>query len=393
MGISESDLKKLFLKAAAVMLSAVLTYVGLLYAVFFWLPYKDSTDYLSAVLDKSQLLRSTTSPKILFIGGSSLAFGLDSLRVQSASCLPVVNLGLHGGIGLRFMLDSARPYIQGGDIVVLVPEYEYFFGEIHYGEAALLNVLHVDPEGWKYIRTMKQYRTIWKYALEEIKDTIHALYRNPSSAGKIRSRASFNRLGDMVAHLALGRLHIENYGFPLKIGEMNEDVLIDLRDFDAYARGKGAETVLLFPSVAESYYRMNRAGMRKVYERIRRDDRLGEIVKSMPEDFVFPDACFFDTGYHLTGKCRVARTETTIRMLQVVPRWVQQAARGSEPPLCLDQELRAGDRRVAVEGEGDVQMGHVAETRGGHPDPEAEPRVLCDLLRPGQPFPFQEHPL
>jgi hypothetical protein len=318
---------KLFLKAASVLLAAVLTYAVLLVAVFCWLPYKDSTDYISAVADKNRLLRSTPSPKILFLGGSSLAFGLDSLRVQSALHLPVVNLGLHGGIGFRFILDSARPYIHAGDIVVLVPEYENFFGEIHYGEAVLLDVLHVDPGGWRYIRTVQQYRTIWKYALIETKDTIHALFKKPSSAGKIYSRASFNRFGDMTAHLALGPRKIDSYGSPLKIGDFNENVLVDFREFDAWARRKGARTVLLFPSIAESYYRMNREGIREVWEKIKHYGRLGEIVKSTPEDYVFPDPCFFDTGYHLTGKCRVARTEITIQELQGIPRreWEEKA--------------------------------------------------------------------
>jgi len=111
-------MNKLLLKAASVLLLAFLTYALMVYAVFFRMPYMDSGDYISAILDKDRLLRDTPSPKIVFVGASNLAFGLDSERVQSAMRLPVVNLGLHGGVGLKYMLDSTRPYVKKGDIVV-----------------------------------------------------------------------------------------------------------------------------------------------------------------------------------------------------------------------------------------------------------------------------------
>ena len=309
---------KLFLKAASVLLLAFLTYGLMVFAVFFCLPYMDSGDYMSAILDKDRLLRDTPSPKIVFVGASNLAFGLDSERVQSAMHLPVVNLGLHGGIGLKFMLDSTRPYVKKGDTVVLVPEYEEFFGERHYGEAPLLNALHLSREGWRYIDSIQQYRVIWRYALTEMKDTIHAMYKRSSSSGKIYSRKSFNRFGDMVAHLKENPRKIESYGVPLGNEKFNDRVLADLEKFRESSEGNGAAVLILSPSIAESAFKMNRAGIREVYDRIRAYGGLGAIQKSTPEDYVFPDSCFFDTAYHLTGTCRETRTEKVIAALREI---------------------------------------------------------------------------
>ena len=307
---------KLFLKAASVLLLAFLTYALMVYAVFSRMPYMDSGDYISAILDKDRLLRGTPSPKIVFVGASNLAFGLDSERVQSAMRLPVVNLGLHGGVGLKYMLDSTRPYVKKGDIVVLVPEYEEFFGERHYGEAPLLNVLHLSREGWRHIDSFQQYRVIWRYALTEMKDTIHALYKRSSSSGKIYSRESFNRFGDVVAHLKEKPRTIESYGVPLENEKFNDRVLVDMKIFREYSEGNGAAVLILFPSIAESAFRMNHARIREVYDRIRTYGGLGAILVSTPEDYVFPDNCFFDTAYHLTGTCRETRTDKVIMALR-----------------------------------------------------------------------------
>ncbi len=307
---------KLLLKAASVLLLAFLTYALMVYAVFFRMPYMDSGDYISAILDKDRLLRGTPSPKIVFVGASNLAFGLDSERVQSAMRLPVVNLGLHGGVGLKYMLDSTRPYVKKGDIVVLVPEYEEFFGERHYGEAPLLNVLHLSREGWRHIDSFQQYRVIWRYALTEMKDTIHALYKRSSSSGKIYSRESFNRFGDVVAHLKEKPRTIESYGVPLENEKFNDRVLVDMKIFREYSEGNGAAVLILFPSIAESAFRMNHARIREVYDRIRTYGGLGAILGSTPEDYVFPDNCFFDTAYHLTGTCRETRTDKVIMALR-----------------------------------------------------------------------------
>ncbi len=307
---------KLFLKAASVLLLAFLTYALMVYAVFFRMPYMDPGDYISAILDKDRLLRGTPSPKIVFVGASNLAFGLDSERVQSAMRLPVVNLGLHGGVGLKYMLDSTLPYVKKGDIVVLVPEYEEFFGERHYGEAPLLNVLHLSREGWRHIDSFQQYRVIWRYALTEMKDTIHALYKRSSSSGKIYSRESFNRFGDVVAHLKEKPRTIERYGVPLENEKFNDGVLADMKIFREYSEGNGAAVLILFPSIAESAFRMNHARIREVYDRIRTYGGLGAILGSTPEDYVFPDNCFFDTAYHLTGTCRETRTDKVIMALR-----------------------------------------------------------------------------
>lgn len=65
--------------------------------------------YLQAYNKKCQLLEDTPSPRIIFVGGSNLAFGLDSQRIKDSLNINVINYGLHAGIGLKYMMMTYPP--------------------------------------------------------------------------------------------------------------------------------------------------------------------------------------------------------------------------------------------------------------------------------------------
>ena len=77
----------------------------------------------AASADKMKLLQTQTSPRSIFVGGSSMAFGMDSGLVASRHGFHPVNMGLHLGIGLEFMLQQVEPLVRSGDVVVVSPWY------------------------------------------------------------------------------------------------------------------------------------------------------------------------------------------------------------------------------------------------------------------------------
>lgn len=60
-------------------------------------------NYQASLIDKVERLESIQEPKIVLIGDSNLAFGIDSERIEEAFGMPVVNMGLHGGWEVRSM--------------------------------------------------------------------------------------------------------------------------------------------------------------------------------------------------------------------------------------------------------------------------------------------------
>ena len=82
--------KKLILKLLGLTIAIVLS--GLLIGQFHTDQRDDS--YLAAILEKDRLIRNTPSPKIILVGGSNLAFGIDSKAIEDSLGLHVVNMGL-----------------------------------------------------------------------------------------------------------------------------------------------------------------------------------------------------------------------------------------------------------------------------------------------------------
>ena len=83
-------------------------------------------DYMVALVDKYNYAKEIAAPKVILYGGSSVAFGIDSERIEQKLGMPVVNMGLHAGWGQTFPMDITRDIIKEGDIVVVLPEYYDF---------------------------------------------------------------------------------------------------------------------------------------------------------------------------------------------------------------------------------------------------------------------------
>ena len=89
-----------------------------------------SYNYMSGIQLKHRRAEEFKQPKIMFVGGSSLAYGMDSELVENTFLVPVVNLGHHGGLGVSFMLNQAKKLLKKGDIVFI--SIEYFTGKGDY---------------------------------------------------------------------------------------------------------------------------------------------------------------------------------------------------------------------------------------------------------------------
>lgn len=64
--------------------------------------------------------------RLLVIGGSSVAFSVDAELLEARLRMPVYNMGTHGALGLRFLLDDAREAARTGDTVLLHLEYAQY---------------------------------------------------------------------------------------------------------------------------------------------------------------------------------------------------------------------------------------------------------------------------
>ncbi len=72
---------------------------------------------------------SIAAPKVIFVGGSNVLFGIDARSLERRLGQPVINYGLHAGIGADLIAEQAAKIVRAGDTVVYVPEWSHFRSE------------------------------------------------------------------------------------------------------------------------------------------------------------------------------------------------------------------------------------------------------------------------
>jgi hypothetical protein len=99
-------MKKIKLTVAAFLLVLAVVSVLILPAIVaIGLPPVYSNSFVGVLDEKVERLASIEGKKIVVVGGSSVAFGLDSALMEEYLGMPVVNFGLYAAIGTKAMLE------------------------------------------------------------------------------------------------------------------------------------------------------------------------------------------------------------------------------------------------------------------------------------------------
>ena len=290
----------------------VSSYAGVLIVV----NANDSNRFLAAAIDKHALLKQMPSPKIVIIGGSNVALSIDGALLEHELGLPTVNMGLHGGLGLRYMLNEVKPYLGKGDVIVIVPEYQQFLGLLD-GDETLIDLLFLFPEGITYLDYPDQYFTLLsKFRSASASQVKGYLEQLREGKRPIYNRSGFDQNGDMIAHL--GQTSDADFAtVPLlneKQSVFDDATVRALAKFGADAQSVGAQAVLTFPSIPEWQYHNSQKQIQLIYTRLQSNPPIP--ILNAPADCVMPLDYFYDTAYHLNARGREIRTRQLIGDLQ-----------------------------------------------------------------------------
>jgi len=257
-------------------------------------------DYMFALIDKFENLKTEQSPKIVLIGGSNLAFGMDSETISQYYDMPVMNMGLHAGIGLRFLLEGIEPYIKKSDIIIIVPEYSHFYDTYLGTGLDLVPVLfHVYPQGIKLL-TFRQLllilSTFPRYSIDNLYDAYITGRAYKKYEHNIYARNNFNCYGDMTAHWKESSQ--SNYQYKdMKVRPINAKMMKDLEKYILYYQSQGVEVVILPPAIVSTVAQTIKGEIQQVTETLAKyDNRAYQYFH--PERYALPDSLGYDTRYH-----------------------------------------------------------------------------------------------
>lgn len=276
------------------------------------------SDYMGAIVEKHKRLKSIQGRKIIFAGGSNLALGLNSARVQDSLQIPVVNLALNAGIGLDFMLNELRYTIEPGDEVVL--SIEYFMAD-YCPYDLFTNIISYFPEASRYAQMpnpsiLDHLKNNISKKIEKVKSNknfLTGLFKDTSQVQTFAyNRSAFNQFGDCEGHLGLPRLPYLADGGIIEYKHWHN--IERLNSFYRFAKSKNVKVYFTYPSYPTSQYILNMETIKHLDADLHKE--LLFPILGGPTDFVFDDSLFFDTVYHLSKEGREKRTDKVIELLK-----------------------------------------------------------------------------
>lgn len=281
----------------------------LLVIIGFILPVtpRASKSLLYAKIEKDNLLKNTNNPRIIFVGGSNLSFGINSKVIKDSLNLNPINTAIHASIGLQYMMNNTLQHIKGNDIVVLAPEYSHFYGRGVYGGEELLRTV-ADIEVSQIFKLSKEQlknisKYVFKYSFSKYRPTEYFGYKESD----VYSVNSFNQYGDVYTHWKMQQQKFPSAG-RIKANYNSKTVkLID--NFKIELEKKGANLFITYPSYQASSYDKSIMQIKKVeMELIKNNFKL----LGTPERYRMPDKMMFNSKYHLLKIGVDYRTELLI---------------------------------------------------------------------------------
>ena len=292
----------------------LLIVLGVLTASLFFIPNNKIPDNsLFASYDKHQRLSALESPKLILAGGSNLPFGIKSEMIEDALGIPVVNMGLHAGLGLNFILSEVENDIHEGDVVVVALEYHHFLNRSMYqGEDVLAALLFdVNRNCMKYVSLGQWMALIPNICLYAGKKIINITPKTEDDFEDLFTRESFDEYGDEVAHYGLAST-VHSGDKPALNETVYRKSIRRLVEFRNLVESKGASFVLVACPYPEAQYVLDKKAIVNVEEAV---SSAGMFFLIMPEECVFPDSLMFNSFFHLSEKGAVNRTTRLIEVL------------------------------------------------------------------------------
>lgn len=266
----------------------------------FNVPHESS--YMYGYEIKKKLLKEVGGKRIILVGCSSLAFGLNSEIIKEATSFNPINMGLHAGLGRKLTLnDTIIEALKPNDLVVLCLEYD-LYGRSPAGEA-LWQLLRIDSStvfDLSLSDVIDLSESGFSYVGGQLRNAIKNLVRGRRSqpVNLIYTTDGLNEYGDLVSHWKLGHQNGPRAIKPLMLeGAYFRDAFNDVSGFVHASRTKGARVVFSFPPIREDQYLKNKRSINALTQLV--VDTLQLEIIASAEAMAFPEECFFDTAYHL----------------------------------------------------------------------------------------------
>ena len=268
---------------------------------------------------RSMLAAESDKPRLIIVGGSAAAFGVDStLLAQELPDYQPINFGLYAALGTRVMLDLSIDELRPGDIVIVMPEQQSQALSDTIGTETLWQAVDGDFAALACLHARDFGPTLGAFPRFAAAKFRYFLIGAPNPEGVYR-RDSFNAAGDVINPLCSANILPDGYDptMPVRFDTvmLSADFCAALNDYTAHAKAVGAQVYYHFPP-------MNAAAV----ERDADIDGYAAYLQSQltaplagdPHACVLDSGWFYDTNFHLNASGKTVFTRQLIRDIKAM---------------------------------------------------------------------------
>ena len=316
--ISPKELKRGYIKLLLWALAVILP-LSLFIGVTELLDNPYSETYLGAFEAKYDRLYEAYGHKIVFIGGSSLPFGLDSSLIEKdlGHTHNVINYGLYATLGTKLMMDTALDAISSGDIVILAPELSAQTYSLYFNPEATLQATNGLSPMLSGLSLSDKISLCYRDFLFGFEKIPHALNGTKLAPSGIYDKENLDDYGDMIE---FREFNIMNGGYdvnmPITLDDtlLNEEFLDYVNEYVAAVTKKGATVYFSFSPTNIAAVKTSKTA-RDAFEKALAERLDCELLLSL-DDALIDKRYFYDTNFHLNTAGQLYFTHTLSLAIQ-----------------------------------------------------------------------------
>ena len=279
-----------------------------LFIIFRFIPSYTGS-FVASLIDKVDRLESISGPKIVLIGNSNLAYGIDSELIEKEIGLPVVNMGLHGALGNAFHEEMAKLNVCKGDIYVVCHTDYCDMNIIENNTLAWLTIEN-HPRLWRILRAEDIPPLVNDFPIY-LKKCIEREFAG--TRNQEEGRSLFNEYGDRCEV----RDKTEDgifYEGALYIPYVGDATMERLNELNKYLTERGATLVIAGYPIADGEYTPDIEMVINMQNVLK--EKADFPVVSDFTDYMYDYKFFYNSTLHLNDEGTVLRTEQLIEDLE-----------------------------------------------------------------------------
>ena len=280
-------------------------------------PSQYTNTFVGALDEKYDRLVSIEESKLVVIGGSSVAFGLDSAMIEEYLDMPVVNFGLYAAIGTKAMLDLSREHIGEGDIVIVSPEMDPQTLSLYFSNKMTLEAMdgRYDMAKEFDIDThIGMLGSFWKHASDKLNYMINGM---PDPEGVYNSK-NFNEYGDIDYERTENVMQFyydPNTIIDLSPAIVEADFIDYLNEYIADCEKRGATVYFSWCPMNELALKEGTTAESMQEFALYMEENINCEFISYIDSYVLDAGYFYDTNYHLNDAGVTVRTKSLVEDL------------------------------------------------------------------------------